>query len=95
MRTRDSLPKPNIVKKSLKGVYPFWANLYQKNADPGLPPEAKYCKKSLEGVYPFWANLYQKLPISAILGAHILKVTMVKFGTRMRSWESLPKSNFI
>jgi len=65
MRTRDSLPKPNIVKKSLKGVYPFWA------------------------------NLYQKLPISAILGAHILKVTMVKFGTRMRSWESLPKSNFI
>ena len=28
--TWDSLPKPNIVKKSLKEVYLFWANLYQK-----------------------------------------------------------------
>jgi len=30
-RIWDHFPKPNFVKKkSHKGVYPFWANLYQK-----------------------------------------------------------------
>jgi len=27
--TWDSLPRANLVKKSLKGMYPFWADLYQ------------------------------------------------------------------
>jgi len=41
-------------------------------------------------------KISQKLPISAILGleAHISKVTMVKFGSRVRVWESLPQLKF-
>ena len=31
VQTWDSLPKPNFVlKKSLKGIYPFWGNFYQR-----------------------------------------------------------------
>jgi len=38
----DSLPMPNFVK-SLKGIYPFWANLYEKNTNFGnlKPPFLK------------------------------------------------------
>jgi len=57
--------------------------------------QAKFYKNRLRGI-PFWANLYQKLPISAILGAvsQHFKVTMVKFGRRVRAWESLPHAKF-
>jgi len=30
VRTWDSVPQAKFCKKSLKVVYPFWANLYQK-----------------------------------------------------------------
>jgi len=42
------------------------------------------------------ANLYQKLPSLAILGAvspHFKAKTM-KFGVRVRTWESLPHTKF-
>jgi len=57
---------------------------------------AKTLKNRL-GVYPFWANLYPKIQILAIMGlqTHTFKVTTVKFGMRMRTWDSLPKPNFV
>jgi len=38
-----------------------------------------------------------KIPISAILGAvspYLKKMRMVKLGTRVRTWESLPQAKF-
>ena len=66
IRTWDSVPKPNVVKKSR------WRG-------------------------PFWPKLYQKLPILAILGAvsALLKVTMVKFGVRVRTCDCLPMPKFV
>jgi len=43
------------------------------------------------------ANLYQKLPFFAILGAvivHIFTATMVKFGMRVQTWDSLPNAKY-
>ena len=43
----------------------------------------------------------EKLPILAIFGAflglwaHSLRVTMVKFGVRVRTWDTLPALNFV
>ena len=47
-------------------------------------------------VYPFWADLYQKIPILEILGAVLpnFKVTVAKFGMRVRTWDTLPRAKF-
>jgi len=42
--------------------------------------------------FPLWENLYQKLQFLTILGAvspHFKAIT-VKFGERVRTWDSLP-----
>jgi len=50
----------------------------------------------LKWIYPFGANIYQKFPILAILVAvtHIFKTTVVKFGVRVQTWETLFQAKF-
>ena len=53
--------------------------------------------KSLKGIYLFGENLYQKIPIWQFyrLYAHIFKATTVKFGVRLRTWDTVPAPNFV
>ena len=46
--------------------------------------------------FPLGANLYKKLPFfcDSFLAAHIFQATVVKFGMRVRTWESLHHAKF-
>jgi len=47
--------------------------------------------------YPFWANNTKNYLFRRFCGlrAHILRVTTVKFGVRLRTWDTLPALNFV
>jgi len=60
-------------------------------------PQAKLFKNRLRG-YTFWAHLYSKnYQFRQFWGRKptFKKVTMVKFGTRVRALEFLPMPNFV
>jgi len=46
--------------------------------------------------FPSGANYYPKLPVLVILGAisHIFKATRAKFGVMVRTWDSIPHTQF-
>jgi len=66
--------------------------IWHEDTDLGLRPQAKCCIKKVAGGGLFGQNYTKKLPILAILGAvsALLKVTMVKFGVRVRTCDCLP-----
>ena len=101
--SHDKCSKNRIsILANLYQKYQFWrfwqllshkGEIWHEGADLGLPPQAKFGENRLRGI-PLLEKLYQKLAISAIL-AHIVRVTIVKFGVRVRAWDSLPAPNFI
>jgi len=73
--------------------------IWYKGADLGLLPKSNfgqigqiYTKKFIPNLY-FWANLCQKLPIAKI-GNFWYKLTIVKFGVRVRASELLLHAKF-
>jgi len=59
-------------------------------------PRQNFVQIEQENICPFGENLYQKLPFLAIFRpeVHIFKITMVKFGVRVRTWDFFPHTAF-
>jgi len=60
-------------------------------------PHAKFCKSRLRRYTPLgkiYTKKYQFWRFWRLL-AHIFEATIVKFGVRLRTWDTLPALNFV
>ena len=57
-------------------------------------PHAKFCKNWLRR-YTNFGKIIPKISNFGYFEAHIFKATTVKFGVRLRTWDTFPIPNFV
>jgi len=69
------------------------AKIWREGANLGDPPHDKLCRNCLRGYTHFGQIYTQNYQFRRFWGlqAHILRVTTVKFGATVRTWDTLPR----